>query len=114
MAGHPFFCVLHNCPLSIIQFMLIQEKPLQHWINNFYGYGSWNAPFWFVSHEDGGGDLPEEVADKINYFFNKHSHSMEATLCDIRDLYQHARMYWEGPKATLYKNLFEFRFGENA
>jgi hypothetical protein len=50
--------------------MLIDEKPLTYWIDNFYGYGSWQARFWFVGYEESGGDAPEEVAEKINYFYN--------------------------------------------
>jgi hypothetical protein len=94
--------------------MVIQEKPLRHWIDNFYGYGSWHAKFWLVSYEDGGGDLPEEVAEKLNYFHNVHGSSTEATLCDIRDLYQHASIYWDGPKADLFTNLYDYRFGTQA
>jgi hypothetical protein len=92
--------------------MIIEPKPLQHWIDNFYGYGSWPARFWFVSHEDGGGDLPEEVAEKLNYFYSNSS--TLATLCDIRDLYRHASIHWDGPKADLFTNLYEYRFGSQA
>src|SRR5689334_8110116 len=94
--------------------MVIQEKPLKHWIDNFYGYGSWQARFWFVSYEDGGGDLPEEVAEKLLYFNNTHPSSIEPTLCDIRDLYKHASIFWDGPKADQFKNLYEYRFGNEA
>jgi len=48
--------------------MLIEEKALNHWIDNFYGYGSWQARFWFIGHEESGGDVPEEVAEKFNSF----------------------------------------------
>jgi hypothetical protein len=44
--------------------MLIEDKVLKYWIDNFYGYGSWHARFWFVGYEESGGDIPEEVADK--------------------------------------------------
>ena len=83
-------------------------------MNHFYGYGSWQSRFWFISHEDGGGDLPEEVAGKINYFYTQHAQTTQATLCNIRDLYRQAKMYWDGPKASHYPNLYEFRFGEQA
>ncbi len=91
--------------------MVIEEKPLQHWIDNFYGYGSWPARCWFVSYEDAGGDLPEEVAEKLNYFYH---HGTHATLCDIRDLYRNASIHWDGPKAGLFTNLYEYRFGPQA
>ncbi len=49
--------------------MLIEEKALKHWIDHFYGYGSWQARFWFVGYEESGGDVPEEVAEKLSTTF---------------------------------------------
>jgi len=92
--------------------MLIEEKKLQYWIDNFYGYGSWSAPFWFIGYEESGGDVPEEVADKINYF--QKEHPVPGELCDLRDLYRHVAIRWEGPKSEKFKNRFEFRFGPEA
>ena len=69
--------------------MLIEEKALKHWIDNFYGYGSWHAKFWFIGYEESGGELPEEVAEKINYFYRVHASAEDGTLCDIRELYRH-------------------------
>lgn len=100
-----------NFAFPIFPPVIIEPNPLQHWIENFYGYGSWPARFWFVSHEDGGGDLPEEVAEKLNYFYRLGT---KATLCDIRDLYRHASIHWNGPKADLFTNLYEYRFGPEA
>jgi len=94
--------------------MLIKETPFRHWIENFYGYGSWHAPIWFIAHEEGGGDLPEEVADKLNYFYNTHTSTAQPTLCDIRELYRHVAVRFEGPKSGLYNNQYEFRFDNNA
>jgi hypothetical protein len=93
--------------------MLIEEKTLKHWLDHFYGYGSWHAPFWFIGHEEGGGEVPEEVADKFNYFYKMHGQA-DATLCDIRELYKHVAVRWDGPKANTFKNLHEYRFESNA
>lgn len=93
--------------------MLIEETALKHWIDNFYGYGSWHARFWFISYEEGGGDVPEEVADKVNYLQNTHAHA-DPVLCDIRELYKHIPVRWNSTKATAIKNLYEYRFGKNA
>jgi hypothetical protein len=94
--------------------MLIEETPLRHWIDNFYGYGSWHARFWFIGYEEGGGDLPEEVAEKINYFQDVHAHTPGPTLCDIRDLYRKVAIRWDGPKAGSYASRYEYRFGTHA
>lgn len=93
--------------------MLIREEALRHWLENFYGYGSWDAKFWFVALEEGSGDQPQEVADKFNYFERQHSNE-EARLCDIRKLYSHLSFEIGGPRAGKISNLFEYRFGEHA
>ncbi|HCW08949.1 MAG TPA: hypothetical protein DGG95_16460 [Cytophagales bacterium] len=93
---------------------LIQEKKLKHWLDHFYGYGSWQAPIWFVAYEDSGGDLPEEVAERFNYFFDHHGKTKEPTLCNIREMYKNIASRIEGPRAELFNSLFDFRFGSNA
>lgn len=93
--------------------MLIEEEVILHWINHFYGYGSWDARFWFVSLDESGGELPEEVADKINFFHRQHPAST-STLCDIREAYRHVSVHFEGPRATLFANRLEYRFGDHA
>lgn len=94
--------------------MLIEEKPLSHWINNFYGYGSWGARSWFISYEEGGGEIPEEVAEKLNYFYREHPPASGGALCDIRNLYKHVAVRLDGPKHSLFTNRYEYRFGSNA
>lgn len=93
--------------------MFIEEKALKHWIDNFYGYGSWNAPIWFIGYEESGGDVPEGVAEKINYFYKVHA-ATSATLCNIRELYRQVSMDSVDPKAALFTNRCEYRFGKNA
>lgn len=93
--------------------MLIEEKALKYWIDNFYGYGSWDARFWFVGYEENGGDLPEEVAEKLNYFHNLQAGNTP-TLCDIRELYRHVAFRIEGPRAVKYANFNDHRFGNHA
>lgn len=100
--------------------MLIKEKSLQHWIDDFYGYGSWNAPMWFIAYEESGGEGPEEVAAKLDYFYRVHGSGSTPTLCDIRELYRHvpsAPSTSSGDGAggdRLFANLYEYRFGGNA
>src|SRR5215471_18538058 len=93
--------------------MLIEAKTLQHWIDNFYGYGSWHAKFWFVAYEESGADTPEELADRLNYFYNLQN-STSPTLCDIRELYRHVTFSVEGPRAEKFANLYDYRFGIHA
>lgn len=101
--------------LRLLSFqMLINEKALKHWIYNFYGYGSWHARIWFIGYEEGGGDLPEEVAEKLNYFYNVHPPDTQVSLCNIRELYRHVTVSLDGRKAGLFTNLHDYRFDNNA
>jgi hypothetical protein len=93
--------------------MLIEERKLKHWIDNFYGYGSWQARFWFVGYEESGGDVPEEVAEKLNYFYKVQAPDA-STLCDIRELYRHVAFRVEGPRAEKFATLHDHRFGKDA
>lgn len=112
----PHLAFTLQLPLVISLFfrMPIQEKPLKHWMDNFYGYGSWDASIWFVSYEEGGGDLPEEVAEKTDYFLESYPSNTFPTLCDIRNLYRRVSFRIDGPKASLFENLYEYRFGNGA
>lgn len=94
--------------------MLIEERSLKHWIDNFYGYGSWESKFWFIGHEEGGGNLPEDVADKLNYFSRIHISVGEPTLCDLRDLYRDVAFRDEGPKREIFRTRHDYRFTNNA
>lgn len=105
-----------NATFTFLTFpnMLINEQPLRHWMDYFYGYGSWQAPLWFVGYEEGGGDLPEEVAEKLNYFQEMHGNARQATLCDMRALYRKVTFRIEGPRAEKFQTLFDHRFGSSA
>lgn len=94
--------------------MLINEHSLQHWIKHFYGYGSWDSKVWFVSYEEGGGDLPEDVADRLNYFAERHGNATAPSLCDIRGLYKKVTARVDGPRSEKYRTLYDHRFGPEA
>jgi len=93
--------------------MLIEGEALKYWIDNFYGYGSWHAKFWFVGYEEGGGDVPEEVAEKLNYFYDIQAPTTP-TLCDIRELYRHVAFRVDGPRAEKFATFNDQRFGSQA
>lgn len=86
---------------------------LCHWLDHFYGYGSWKAPIWFVGYEESGGDLPEEVAEKLGYFALEHRASTGPALCDVRRLYAHVAFRTEGPRAERFNTLYDYRFGRS-
>jgi hypothetical protein len=94
--------------------MLIEENKLKHWMEHFYGYGSWDAKIWFVGYEEGGGEVPEEVSEKFNYFQAEHPRVSHATLCDLRELYRCVTFRGDGPRANQFKNFHEYRFSKEA
>lgn len=94
--------------------MLIEENKLQQWIEKFYGYGLWSAKVWLISYEEGGGELPEEVAEKLNYFSAASPGHVQPILCNIRDLYRHVSYRDEGPKGRTFETLYDYRFATDA
>ena len=94
--------------------MLISETNLKLWMDRFFGYGSWDSPVWLVGYEEGGGDLPEEVADKTNFFAFHHHTAIQPTLCDVRALYRAVKYRGEGPKGKNFDTLYDYRFGDEA
>jgi hypothetical protein len=106
-------CQLKETAIYYLSCMLIDDKALKYWIDNFYGYGSWQARFWFIGYEETGGDVPEEVAEKLNYFYNLQT-SDRPTLCDIRELYRRMAFRVDGPRAEKFTNLNDYRFGNYA
>ena len=92
--------------------MLIDGNALKYWIDNFYGFGSWHAKIWFIGYEEPGGDLPEEIADRFNYFYNLPQSNTPA-LCDIREMYRHVTFSVAGPRAEKFANLYDYRFGSH-
>jgi hypothetical protein len=94
--------------------MFIEPKGLNHWIKNFYGYGSWRARFWFMGYEESGGNTPDEVAEKFHYFSKSHSSDQKVELCDIRELYRHVTVPEDDSKAASFTNRYDYRFGPKA
>jgi len=56
---------------------------LEHYLDNFYGYGSWDSKAWFIGKEEGGGNEMSVCFRKVvnfnNFDINKND------LLDLRD-----------------------------
>lgn len=64
-----------------------------------YGYGHWNAPYWFIGLEEGKG--PKETADNLKRL-EAWSKLQEEGLCDCAEFhYQIGERSWHGDKARL-------------
>jgi hypothetical protein len=107
--------VVSRIGFAIFSVRMIKENEFKHWLDHFYGYGSWQARIWFIAFEEGGGDLPEDVAERLGYFYRTQGASTEAAaLTNIRELYREVTFRTDGPRADLFSNLFDYRFGTNA
>jgi len=44
---------------------MLDDKLLQDFINGFYGYGNYQAPYWFIGLEEGGGNSIQEINSRL-------------------------------------------------
>jgi len=44
---------------------MIDDTLLQEFMQGFYGYGSFNAPFWFIGMEEGGGGSQDDIRKRL-------------------------------------------------
>jgi hypothetical protein len=51
--------------------MHFDPQLLTNYIDTFYGYGTYSAPFWFVGMEEGGGRTPEENISRITRWHDR-------------------------------------------
>jgi len=45
---------------------MLDGKKTGNYCKNFYGYGNWDSPIWFVGIEENGGYSKKEVENRIN------------------------------------------------
>src|SRR6266496_6574065 len=62
--------------------MLFDTQILTEYIETFYGYGTYAAPFWFIGMEEGGDKTPEANAARLDSWFLRGR-------LEIADLYKY-------------------------
>jgi hypothetical protein len=62
---------------------MIDETRLNDFMQRFYGYGSWDAPLWFVGMEEGGGSTLEEIECRLDAWDGSDD------LADLKDFHAH-------------------------
>jgi predicted RNase H-like nuclease len=62
---------------------MIDETRLNDFMHRFYGYGSWDAPLWFVGMEEGGGNTLEELELRLKAWDGSDD------LADLKDFHAH-------------------------
>lgn len=45
---------------------MINSEQIENYCTNFYGYGNWESPIWFIGIEENGGYSEEEVQKRID------------------------------------------------
>jgi hypothetical protein len=71
---------------------------LESYISRFYGYGSWNAPLWFIGMEEGGCPTLDEFSSRLICWSRRGSAELEDAPAYHKEL-NFTR--WFGPKAKL-------------
>jgi len=62
---------------------MLDSPLLRAWIANFYGYGRWKAPYWFIGLEEGGVNGESEFVDRLRTWRDAGAHP----LLDLRDFH---------------------------
>jgi hypothetical protein len=55
----------------------LADPVIVSYIKNFYGHGSYQAKYWFIGMEFGGGSSPEEIEDRIQGWYDRGSKELE-------------------------------------
>lgn len=55
----------------------LDTELLESYINTFYGYGNYNAPYWFVGMEEGGGGTIDDVQIRLNVWRKRGESELE-------------------------------------
>jgi hypothetical protein len=72
---------------------MLDDHLLQDFIDGFYGYGNYNAPYWFVGMEEGGGNSVEEINSRLQAWRTRGRREIE----DVADYHRAFGIsrYWE-------------------
>ena len=54
-----------------------KDNLLETFIHNFYGYGNYQANYWFIGMEEGGGNSIEEINRRLNSWNNRGKFELE-------------------------------------
>ncbi|SRR5260221_4875863 len=74
--------------------------PLQTYTNQFFGFGRWDAPVWFVGIEEAGNPTPEQLNHRLSVWDQRGRRSLE----DAPTFYPAVgQVYWHGDHAHLQR-----------
>ena len=71
----------------------LDDQLLQDFMDGFYGYGNYNAPYWFIGMEEGGGNSIEEINRRLMTWERRGRREVE----DVADYHREFGIskYWE-------------------
>src|SRR4051794_35645990 len=73
---------------------------LEAYATEFFGFGRWDAPVWFVGIEEAGNPSPEQLQHRVSIWTQRH----QPTLADAPEFYPATgHNEWHGDKAVLQK-----------
>lgn len=53
------------------------DELLLAYMDGFYGYGNYQAPYWFVGMEEGGGDSSADVSSRLKIWNERGRQELE-------------------------------------
>lgn len=74
---------------------MLDEVLLKKFMNGFYGYGSFKAPFWFIGMEEGGGGSLDEMTKRLAIWNVRGNRELE----DVAGYHQDIGItrHWDDP-----------------
>jgi len=73
--------------------LVLDDDLLKNFIDGFYGYGNYNAPYWFVGMEEGGGNSIKEINRRLQAWNKRGRREIEDVVDYHRDF--GISRYWE-------------------
>lgn len=56
---------------------ILTDDEIERFIESFFGYGTWDAPYWFVGKEEGGGNDWADVSARVRTWHERGERELE-------------------------------------
>lgn len=92
---------------------MIEEQLLKDFMHGFYGYGNFNAPYWFIGMEEGGGNSIDEINSRLHAWKKRGCREVEDVAAYHREF--GISKYWEEkpPLEATWNNIIRIFLAAN-
>jgi hypothetical protein len=77
---------------------MLDSATLEEFMSRFFGYGTWDAPLWFIGMEEGGGTSESEISSRLTKWSERGRKELEDLVSYSAEL---GITQWFGPAARL-------------